>query len=79
MMTMMKSRFLVLTLILAAIITACTPQTKKSQTTEAANNAVNTLAPTKKPPSSNGIVASDPTTFSLASGKLQLIEFFSFT
>ncbi len=70
----MKLHVLFSVLVLTALTVSCASQQAAPPTPKSLPAAKETATPSK-----GEQVATDPTTFSLASGKLQLVEFFSFT
>jgi len=80
----MKSHVLLSVLILIVVMASCAPQPVANQITEtqsslATQSVATPSAETVIVTGGDEMVATDPATFSLASGGLQLVEFFSFT
>ena len=83
----MKPHVLLFVLILMTVMASCAPQPAATQTLEsqsaqssvATKSAATETAATVIAASGDEMVATDPATFSIASGELQLVEFFSYT
>ena len=83
----MKPHVLLFILILVTVMASCAPQPAATQAPErqsaqsslATKSAATESAATVIAASGEEMVATDPETFSIASGELQLVEFFSFT
>ncbi len=83
----MKPHVLLFILILMAMMASCAPQkaapqlqeSQSAQSSLATKSAATETAATVIAASGDEMVATDPETFSIASGELQLVEFFSYT